>query len=385
MREATILVNERPSSAEAGEGGFEELILDRPRGYVEPAPRTFEAIASLYEALAKRVATMTDLGDGAEETPWQKDAPLRKGILDRLTESAAEARRFGQMAERSFVGETLSDAEYDAIRDIGGSAEHQFLLYKSLAEKALAISIPEPIGKIADVAGDLKRGVLEVAVGNPLAWFQITPYFGRRQITIGSTYSYYEFYSKTLYDNDRWRTDMGNHQRPRGFSRCSPRRTRRVALPHRPDRRRMSGDRVRSDRRPFSDASAARRRCPTAVHRRHSSFSPGEGRDRSHAARRRGIRLRACSPKPTGSRAISRARSARTANASRHTAHCASPRRRRRPRCSPAPDSAPFRSRTTTPATSALMDARVRGSRCARPESLVWTSLIHRRLHALAT
>ena len=214
MREVTILVNERAGGPEAGEGGFEELILDLPRGYVEPAPKTFEAIASLYDALAKRVATMTDLGDGAEETPWQKDAPLRKGILDRLTESAAEVRRFEQMSQKELRGEALTDAEYTAIREVGGSAEHQFLLYKSLAEKNLALPTPEPIGKIADVAGDLERGVLEVAVGNPLAWFQITPYFGRRQITVGSTYSYYEFPSKTLYDNNRWRSEIDSHERP---------------------------------------------------------------------------------------------------------------------------------------------------------------------------
>ena len=34
-------------SAEGGEGGFEELVYEDPRGYVEPAPKTFEAIAKL--------------------------------------------------------------------------------------------------------------------------------------------------------------------------------------------------------------------------------------------------------------------------------------------------------------------------------------------------
>ena len=118
------------------------------------------------------------------------------------------------MAAKELRNEALTDPEYAAIRDVGGSAEHQFLLYKSLAEKNLGLPTPEPIGKIADVAGNLETGVLEVAVGNPLAWFQIAPYFGRRQITLGSTYSYYEFSSKTLYDNERWRREIGSHERP---------------------------------------------------------------------------------------------------------------------------------------------------------------------------
>jgi hypothetical protein len=214
IREATILVNERPSSAEAGEGGFEELIPEIPRGYVEPAPATFEAIASLYDALARRVATMTEIASITNEGAWANDGSLRQGILNRLNESSAEARRFKVMAEKELRGEALTDDEYEAIRAVGGSAEHQFKLYKSLAEKDLGIPIPEPMAKIADVAGDLDKGLLEVAVGAPLQWRQIAPYFGRRQIVIGSTYSYYEFFSKELYDNARWRKEINSHARP---------------------------------------------------------------------------------------------------------------------------------------------------------------------------
>jgi hypothetical protein len=216
IREATILVNERPSAAEAGEGGFEELIPEIPRGYVEPVPKTFEAIASLYDALAKKVARMTYLGTATStiESPWEVDKPLREGILKRLAESAAEARRFEIMAEKELRNETLTDAEYEEIRGVGGSAEHMFKLYKSLAEKDLGIPIPEPVPKIADVQGDLNTGLLEVAVGAPLGWRQIAPYFGRRQLVVGSVYSYYEFISKKLYDNETWRKEIGQHERP---------------------------------------------------------------------------------------------------------------------------------------------------------------------------
>jgi hypothetical protein len=201
LREATILVNERPGAAEMGEGGFETLVPEIPRGYVEPAPRTFDAIAGLYEALA-------------EDVTIPEDEALEAGVIARLKRSAEQARSFGEMARKELRGVALSTEEYVAIHNVGGSIEHAFLLFKALGDPELALSVPEPMGRIADVAGDTRLGVLEVAVGNPMEWHQIVPYFGRRQIAVGSVYSYYEFISQTLLSNEEWRRDMAKHQRP---------------------------------------------------------------------------------------------------------------------------------------------------------------------------
>ncbi len=54
LRHATVLVNER-TTAECGEAGFEPIVLRPPRGYVEPDPRTFEAIAALFDSLLAMV------------------------------------------------------------------------------------------------------------------------------------------------------------------------------------------------------------------------------------------------------------------------------------------------------------------------------------------
>jgi hypothetical protein len=70
------------------------------------------------------------------------------------------------------------------------------------------------LAQIADVAGDPTLGILEVAVGGPLEWHQIAPFFGRRQIVVGSVYSYYEFTSKDLYDNKKWRAAVDSRARP---------------------------------------------------------------------------------------------------------------------------------------------------------------------------
>lgn len=88
LRHATVLVNER-TAAECGEAAFEPILMTPPRGYVEPDPGTFEAIAALFEAMHREVrawdfgksATM-DFGEDAEE-PGEREA-VREGILARL-------------------------------------------------------------------------------------------------------------------------------------------------------------------------------------------------------------------------------------------------------------------------------------------------------------
>ena len=50
-----------------------------------------------------------------------------------------------------------------------------------------------------------RQAVLEAAVGRPLEWDQIVPFFGRREITEGAVYSYYEFKSPTPLSDEEWR------------------------------------------------------------------------------------------------------------------------------------------------------------------------------------
>ncbi len=105
LRHATVLVNER-STAECGEGGFEAIVLRPPRGYVEPDPKTFEAIASLFDQMEQVVAKSAnftgDLPQDPSETndPSTNDTaqPLRDGIIRRLQATASKARLFEAMA-----------------------------------------------------------------------------------------------------------------------------------------------------------------------------------------------------------------------------------------------------------------------------------------------
>ncbi len=231
LRHATVLVNER-STAECGEGGFEAIVLRPPRGYVEPDPKTFEAIASLFDQMEQVVAksanftgnlpvdpseaadtsndnadSSNDNGDSSSGPPAQ---PLQAGIIRRLQATASKTRLFESMAEKELQNQPLADSDYDEILHVGAVAEHDFLVYNSLASADLALSTPNPIMKIADVAGGGEVPYLEAAVGRPLEWDQVVPYFGRREIVKGSVYSYYEFPSPEPLTDFDWAGQAAN-------------------------------------------------------------------------------------------------------------------------------------------------------------------------------
>jgi hypothetical protein len=218
LRHATVLVNER-TAAECGEGGFEWILLAPPRGYVEPAPKTFEAIASLFDAASEAIRNSPALSFGKlpfdPEQDEKASVALRDGVLRRLGESAAKARVFAGIARKELAGDVLSAGDYDEILYVNRTAEYHFLIFKSLANPDFALSNPDPMPKIADVAGGA-NGIpyLNAAVGEPLEWDQIVPYFGRQEIVKGSVYSYYEFTSTDAMTDAEWRSKQARTARP---------------------------------------------------------------------------------------------------------------------------------------------------------------------------
>jgi hypothetical protein len=213
LRHATVLVNER-TEAECGEGGFEAIVLRPPRGYVEPEPKAFAAIAALFDQMAKAVSDSASLERGQLPDNTGANEPLRQGVLRRLREAAEKARLFQHIAEKELRGEALTAAEYEEILYVGRVAEHQFLVFKSLASPDLALSNPEPIMKVADVAGGGVGPILEAAVGRPLEWDQIVPFFGRRAMVKGSVYSYYELTATPPLTDVEWRARVDQEPRP---------------------------------------------------------------------------------------------------------------------------------------------------------------------------
>ncbi len=223
LRHATVLVNER-TVAECGEGGFEWILLTPPRGYVEPAPDEFEAIAGLFDAAAAAVRSSPALEGGnapsfeelrGTTAPEGQVLALRTGVLRRLGEAGAKSRVFAEIARKELRGQPLTNQDYDEILYVNRTAEYHFLIFKSLANANFALSNPDPIPKIADVAGGA-NGIpyLNAAVGAPLEWDQVVPFFGRQEIVKGSVYSYFEFTSLAPINDAEWRARLAGAARP---------------------------------------------------------------------------------------------------------------------------------------------------------------------------
>ena len=207
LRHATVLVNDK-SSPECGEAGFESIVMRPPRGYVEPDPATFAAIASLFDATIEVVRA--SFGAAGDKTAA---AQLRNGIIRRLSESRDNTRKYQKIAEKELRGEALTTDDYELIQYVGRAAEHNFLIFMSLSNPQYALSNPDPMMKVVDVA-DGPSQTLEAAIGRPLEWDQIVPHFGRSEIVKGSVYSYYEFTAAHPIDDAAWRNAVSRQARP---------------------------------------------------------------------------------------------------------------------------------------------------------------------------
>lgn len=202
LRHATVLVNDL-ASAECGEAGFEAIVMRPPRGAVEPDPAAFSAIAGLFDATI-----------GVVRGVWPKGDALGEGVVRRLEQSRDQARHFGSIADKEIRGEPLSARDYEDILYVGRAAEHNFLVFYSLTAEENALSTPDPVAKIAEVAGGGATGWLEAAVGAPLEWDQIVPSFGRREIVKGVVYGYHEFTSDHPLTDEDWRARAAREPRP---------------------------------------------------------------------------------------------------------------------------------------------------------------------------
>jgi len=209
LRHSTLLINAR-NAAECGEAGFEPIVLQAPRGYVEPDPATFRQIAELFDLTS---VTVKKLGKS-----WAANEPgLQEGLLARLKESAEKVRLFAAIADKELHHQALSSEDYESILYVGRAAEHNFLIFKSLAQKDMALSDPDPLPKVAEisVAGAGSRSSFWlVGVGQPLEWDQIVPFFGRKEVVKGATYSFYETSSSQVLSDKEWRTKIKDLPRP---------------------------------------------------------------------------------------------------------------------------------------------------------------------------
>ncbi len=176
LKHDTILYAKQ-NMAEMG-GGDEEEIPD-DRGYVEPEPVVYSRFISLSEKTKTGLKGYNMLSSQAEDG------------LDRLT---VIAKTLLTISEKELRNESLSEDEYNFIREYGGYLEHLWQeAVKDTLEENLIYSDQAPCPIIADIATDPNGEVLEVGTGEAQTMYVVFPIDGELHVGSGSVYSFYQF------------------------------------------------------------------------------------------------------------------------------------------------------------------------------------------------
>jgi hypothetical protein len=194
LRYETIAYVEQVS-AEAGEGGYEQLNVGMPRGYVEPNPEFFRKLDDGFARIAKSFAQSI------------MDPELKKAVMERIVEYRRHLQSLERIARKELDNVPRTDEEYREILEIGRTIEHFILIMNSMGgrEDEGALKIPDSIRKIVDVQKDPGNVKLYEALGFVNEINVAVPYYGRRQIVKGPVYSYYELHSPEQLNSEKWR------------------------------------------------------------------------------------------------------------------------------------------------------------------------------------
>lgn len=180
LKHDTVLYSKQ---AIAEMGGFWDETID-DRGYVEPEPLVYARFASLAEQTAQGLK--------------------RYGIL--APEDEENLSRLSQMADylltiscKELEEETLTEEEYEFIRNYGGNLEHFWYDaaiglsdFSAWEEGAEGPARQTPI--VIDIATDPSSGqVLEIATGRPEQIYVVIRVDGVIKLARGSVYSFYQF------------------------------------------------------------------------------------------------------------------------------------------------------------------------------------------------
>ncbi len=180
--------------AEMGGGPMEEL---DDRGYVEPEYEVYSRFMQLAQQTSDGLSALGMLSDADREN------------LSRL---ASLAEQLMTISEKELRGETLTDAEYDLIRDYGGTLEHFWIeAVKDKSESPYLDSREIPASLVTDLATDPNGSVLEIANGRPIQIYVAVPVDGTLRIAVGAVYDFYQFtqpLSDRLTDKE-WRQMSG--------------------------------------------------------------------------------------------------------------------------------------------------------------------------------
>ena len=179
LKYSTVLYAKQPM-AEMGDGGEPPAPPD-DRGYVEPNPELYGRLAALVQMTLDGLDQRGLLSDPARES---------LGVLKTLSDGLTT------ISEKELSNTSLTDDEYDFIRNYGGELEHIWETAKQdeLQDRTWYFYLDEhPGAVIVDVASDPNGEALQEATGFAKEIYVAFPRDGQVVLGRGVVYSQYEF------------------------------------------------------------------------------------------------------------------------------------------------------------------------------------------------
>ena len=167
------------------------------RGYVEPETEVYRRFMLLAQQTAEGLHGYGLIGSEDLEN------------LSRLEELA---RRLLTISEKELSNESLTEEEYDLIREYGGTLEHFWTeAVKDKTESAWLDAKEIPAALVTDIATDPNGSVLQIATGRPAEVVVVVPVDGQLRLASGVVFDFYQFeqpMSNRLTDT-QWRQMIG--------------------------------------------------------------------------------------------------------------------------------------------------------------------------------
>ena len=179
LKHDTILYTKQVIAEMGGDGWDQE---PDDRGYVEPEPLVYAHLASLS---AEAAEMLVYVGVSSEEL----------GVLERnLIRLSQISDTLLEISKKELLDETLTDEEYDFIRNYGGYIEHFWIDVTRDESGGEYVATQEcPAAIVADIATDASGQVLEVGTDDPSLIRVIVKVDGKLKVAQGSVYSFYQF------------------------------------------------------------------------------------------------------------------------------------------------------------------------------------------------
>lgn len=191
LKHSAVLYNMQDMGVECGGESpihvlVEQPILPAPRGFVDPVPGFFEALAALADRVYRE---LHDDPEGPSARFWHDsgDTPLNARNF---------ARDLARLAAKEVAGEPLTDAEHAWIEVTGGRLEA--LLLGLTREQGSIPAGPETrnqrgVAIITDIHTNITRQqVLEIGIGRLLDLWVVVPDTVGARLTQGGMFSFYE-------------------------------------------------------------------------------------------------------------------------------------------------------------------------------------------------